>query len=138
MGQPSPNSAELKRQIIAELELARSALFTETKRAQADWNPVTLATRSFQKHKVAWIVGGAVTGLIVVRLLFPPKIRSDKFGGSDKKRGFSGFLSGLVFKAARNAAINYATTHFKDQAENYLHSMLNRQAPERPPHVANR
>ncbi len=138
MGKPSSNTAELKRKIIADLELARADLFIETRRAKADWNPVTLVSRSFHKHKVVWLIGGAIAGLFMVRLLFPPKIRSDKFGGSDKKRGCSGFLSGLVFKVARNAAINYATTHFKDQAENYLHSMLNRQAPERPPHVANR
>jgi hypothetical protein len=138
MGQPTPNTAELKRRIIAELELARADLFKETRRAQVDWNPVTLAQRSLQKHKVLWLIGGAVTGLILVRLVFPPKIRSDKSGGSDRKRGFSGIFGGLLFKAARTAAFNYATKHFKDQAETYLHSMLNRQAPERPSHVANR
>jgi len=138
MGQPTPNTAELKRRVIAELELARAELFKETRRAQVDWNPLTLARRSLQKHKFWWLIGGAVTGLILVRLAFPPKFRSDKSGGSDRKRGFSGIFGGLLFKAARTAAFNYATKHFKDQAETYLHSMLNRQAPERPPHVANR
>ena len=85
MGKPSSNTAELKRKIIADLELARADLFIETRRAKADWNPVTLVSRSFHKHKVVWLIGGAVTGLFMVRLLFPPKSRSDKFGGSDKK-----------------------------------------------------
>ena len=95
MGQPTPNTAELKRRVIAELELARADLFKETRRAQVDWNPATLARRSLQKHKVLWLIGGAVTGLILVRLVFPPKIRSDKSGGSDRKRGFSGIVGGL-------------------------------------------
>lgn len=137
MGKPTPSTAELKRQIIAELELARAGLVIETRRARDDWNPLAMVQRSLRNHPAVWIAGSAVVGFVAMRLLFPPKFRSDKSTGSDRKRGFSAILGSLLFKTARNAAINYFTQHFKDQAESYLYSKLNRhEGPERPPHVA--
>lgn len=138
MGHSAPTPAELKRQVIAELELARADLFFETRQAKIDWNPVTLTKRSIERHKIAWIAGAAVAAFIVVRLVLPPKIRSDKSGDSGRKRGLAVLLGGLLFKAARSAALNYAAKHFKAHAETYLHSKLNRHGPVSPPHVASR
>lgn len=136
MGRPQPTTAELKRQLLQELDSARAELTYESRLARTEWNPATLARRSLEKHKLAWIVGGVVTGLVVIRLIFPPKIRSDKFGGSDTKRGFSGMMSGLFFTVARRAAMNFATTHLKDHLQNYIATVLKRQGPDTHSHVA--
>lgn len=135
MGRPQ-STTELKRQLLLELDSARAELANESRLARTEWNPATLARRSLEKHKLAWIVGGVVTGLVVIRLIFPPKFRSDKFGGSDTKRGFSGMMSGLFFTVARRAAMNFATTHLKDHLQNYLAAVLKRQGPDTHSHVA--
>lgn len=135
MGRSQPTTAELKRQLVIELDRARVELRHESSMARVEWNPATLAKRSLEKHKVAWIIGGAVVGLLAVRMLIPAKIRSDNFAGSDKKRGFSGMISGLLMTVARRAATNFATTHLKAHLQTYLDSVLKRQGPESTSHV---
>jgi len=41
----------------------------------------------------------------------------------------SGFAAGLIFDLARRAVTNYASTHLREQAKNYLATILNRQDP---------
>lgn len=135
MGSSQPTTAELKRKLIIELDRARVELGHESRMARAEFSPAAMAKRSLVKHKVAWVIGGVVTGVIVIRLLLPPKFRSDKFADSDTKRGFSGMLKGLFMTLARRAATNYATTHLKDHLQHYLESVLKRQGSDPSSHV---
>ena len=138
MGRSQPTTTEVKRLLLLELDRARLDLAQESRMARQEFNPTAVLKRSLEKHKVAWIAGGVLTGVIVIRLLLPSKFRSDKSGGSDTKRGFSGMMSGLFFTVARRAAMNFATSHLKDHLQHYLDSVLKRQGPDSPSHVASR
>jgi hypothetical protein len=138
MGRSQPTTAEVKQQLVAELNRARAELAHESHLARAEWNPLSLAQRSFSKHKLAWIIGGVAAGAIAVRLLLPPKFRSDKFSSSDTKRGSRGLFGSLFMMLARRAAMNFASTHLKDYLQNYLESVLKRQGSDSSSHVASR
>ena len=138
MGRTQPTTAELKRQLVIELDRARTELAHESHLARVAWNPLALVTRSLQKHKLAWAIGGVVAGFLAVRLLLPPKFRSDKFSSSDTKRGSRSLLSSLFMTFAKRAAMNYASTQLRDQLQNYLDSLLKRQGSDSSSHVANR
>ena len=142
MARSQSATSDLKRQLVEELESARAGLAQETRLAQTHLSPAAIVQRNVEKHKVAWIVGGVVVGVVIVRLLLPPKIRSDKSSQSDKKRGVSGVLRSLAFTVAQRAAMNFAKDHFKDhfkdQARSYLDSLLNRQGPAPSSHVSSR
>ena len=135
MARSEPATSDLKRQLVADLERARAGLARETRLAQEQLTPAALVQRSVARHKLAWVIGGVIVGVAVVRLLLPPKFRSDKSAGSDRKRGVSSVLQNLAFTVARTAAMNFAKDHFKDQARSYLDSLLNRKGPDRSPHV---
>lgn len=137
MGRKQPTTAELKRQLVIELDRARTELVHESRLARVEWNPATLARRSLEKHKLAWVLAGAAAGVVVIRLLVPSrsKFKSDNFAGSDKKRGFSGMAGGLLITLARRAATQFATTHLKTHLQTYLDSVLKRQGPESSSHV---
>lgn len=130
MGRQKPTSAELKRQLVLQLDQARNDLSRESSLARVEWNPLAMARRSMQKHKAAWIAGGMLAGVVVIRLLMPPKFRSDNLSGSDKKRGVKGLIGGLLAQFARRAALNYASTHLRDYLQSYLESYLNRPGPD--------
>lgn len=118
------STAEIKQRLVQQLHESRLALATETQNAKAQYQPAAIAARSFQNHKTAWIVGGAIAGLIAIRLLLPAKNRSDISGKTAKKRGFSGLLGGLAKTLAQRAAMNYAKdqlqAHFKDSFSQYF------------------
>jgi hypothetical protein len=130
-----PTTKELKHQLIADLARARGELTTQAQEARLHLAPKALAMRSLQQHKVAWTVGGVVAGILIVRLMLPPKIRSDKWVQSDKKRPVSGGFGAVAYTMVRRAAMNYATKHFKDQAQHYLQSLLKRQDRDPNSHV---
>ena len=138
MGNPQPTTAELKRQLVAELDYVRAELVHESRLAKVEWNPAAIARRSIQKHRTAWIIGGVVTGFVALRLLTPAKIKSDNFARSDKKRGVGGLFSGLFMTFAGRAAMNFATTHLKDYLQAYLEPYLQRPGHDPSSHVASR
>ena len=142
MGRPQPTTAELKRLLVAELELVRAELAHESRLARVEWNPVAIVRRSVQKHRLAWIIGGVFSGYVILRMLLPPKFRSDNFAGSDTKRREHGLFRRLVMTFAWPAAMNYASSYFKDYLQTYLESFLNRHGPVPDPdsssHVASR
>ena len=113
MGRPQPTTSELKRQLLLELDSARAELTHESRLARTEWNPATLARRSLEKHKLAWVIGGVVAGLVIVRLILPPKFRSDKFGGSDTKRGFSGMAMEAEYTITSPHSSNATVTQSK-------------------------
>jgi len=118
------STAEIKKRLVQQLSESRLALSRETQNAKAQYQPTAIAARSFQNHKTAWIIGGAVAGLLAIRVLFPAKNRSDISGKTAKKRAFSGLLGGLVWTLARQTALNYAKdhlqSHFKDSFASYF------------------
>lgn len=123
------SAAEVKQRLIAQLRESRQALSREAKSAQEQYQPTAIAARSFQKHKTAWIIGGAVAGLLAIRLLLPGKNRSDISGKTAKKRAFSGLLGGLVWTLARQTALNYARDHLQDRFKDTLSSYFDRPGP---------
>jgi hypothetical protein len=124
----SATTSALKLQLVQDLQAARHALVQETHLAQVDLRPAALLSRSFAEHRTAWLIGGAVAGILLIRVLLPPKhIRSDKNDQPATKRGFRATITSLALSLARRAAMNYATDHFKDTAQNYLDSLLTRQ-----------
>ena len=129
MGRKQRDAAEVKRLLLVELDAARSAVTQEVALAQVHLHPATLVRRSLEKHRWAWVAGGAVAGLILIRILLPTKIRSDKSGETARKRGVSVVASGLVFTLVRRAVTNYAAKYLREHAKNYLDSILNRRDP---------
>ncbi len=125
-GNPTTPAA-LKLALVQQLHSARAALSHEARLAQVDLQPAALVRRSFAEHRTAWLIGGAVTGILLIRVLLPAKNRSDKNSEPAKKRGFRGLFTTLALSLARRAAMNYATDHFKDTAQSYLDSLINRQ-----------
>lgn len=139
MGRSKPvTAAELKRQLILQLDSARLELARESRLAQVQFSPTAWFQRSLQKHRIAWAVGGVFAGLALVRLVFPSKFRSDKSSHSDKTRGISGIARGLVMSVVQRAALNFARNNLKDHAQRYFDSLLKRPAADRSPpsHVA--
>ena len=122
----SETTAALKLQLVQQLRGARNALAQEARLAHVDLSPVAMLRRSFAEHRTAWLIAGGVAGIILIRAVLPTKIRSDKNTEPAKKRGFRGLLTTLALSLARRAAMNYATDHFKDSAQNYLDSLIKR------------
>lgn len=122
-------AAEVKQRLVAQLRESRIVLSAEAEKARVQYTPAAIASRSLQNHKVAWIIGGAVAGLVAIRLLLPSKNRSDISGKTATKRGFSGVFGGIVKTFAQRAALNFAKdqiqTHFKDS----LNSIFERPGP---------
>ena len=129
MGRTQRNAAEVKQRLLVELDAARSAISQQVALAQVELNPATLARQSMARHRWAWVAGGTLAGVILIRILLPPKFRSDKSGEIARKRGVSALAMGLVVTLVRRALTNYATTHLRDHAKNYLDSILNRRDP---------
>ena len=121
------DAAEVKSRLLAELGEARIAITREAALAQVQLSPAAIARRSLDKHRWAWVAGGAIAGLLFIRILLPPKFRSDNSGKPARKRGVTAFASGFIFDLARRALTNYASTHLREHAQNYLDTILNRQ-----------
>ena len=129
MGRQQRDTAEIKRRLIVELDEARCGISHHASLAQEELNPAALVRKNVEKYRWAWIAGGAFAGVILIRVLFPPKFRSDKSGETATKRGVSAMALGLVFTLVRRAATNYATKHFREHAQHYIDSILNRRDP---------
>ena len=129
MGRKQRDAAEVKRRLIVELDEARHGIAYHAAMAQQELNPATIVRRSVEKHRWVWVAGSAFAGMILIRMLLPPKFRSDKSGETDKKRGVSAVALGLVFSLVRRAVTNHATKLLREHAKNYLESILNRRDP---------
>ena len=137
MGRRQREAAEVKRRLVVELDAARRAITHEIGLAQVQFNPASMARRSMERHRWAWVAGGAFAGVILIRLLLPPKFRSDNSGETVRKRGFFALAAGLAFTLVRRAVTSYAAHHLQEHAQNYIDSTLNRRDPVRTDHVAN-
>ena len=128
-----PNQA-LKQQLIRELAIARGQVAEEAVRTRAELRPMAIASRSFTAHTGWWVAGGVVAGLILVRIAFPPKIRSDISHKSARTRGISGWLRTAVMGYMQKAALSYAANHipekFTQSLTDRLQAFLNRYGPK--------
>ncbi len=109
------SSAEVKQRLVQQLRETRSELQETATQAKEEYNPVAIVSRSMESHKLLWTAAGVVGGLILIRLVLPPKNRSDISSKSAKTRGFSGLLRGVAFSVAQRAAIQYAQ-HYLQQS----------------------
>ncbi len=142
MGHKQRDTAEVKRQLMEELDLARHGITRELALVQVQLNPARIARRSMEKHRWAWVGGGVLAGVILVRLLLPPRsrsvnfeasnFRSDKSGETARKRGVSAAVTGVVFNLIRRAATNFAVKQFREHALNYVDTILKRRDPSDP------
>jgi hypothetical protein len=123
------DSTGLKQALIRELQEARVDLLAHGSIAKEQLHPAALVSRSVAQHKVAWAIGSALAGLAIVRVLFPPKIRSDKTRPPDRTGLLSGVLGSLVQTLAKRAATQLATSYFKESAQGYLTSLFQRSGP---------
>lgn len=109
---------ELKRRAMVDLDRARAGLAVHSKRAAEAWSPVTIVERSLKKHRIAWMAGAAVAGLVALRLMMPrtvAKNERDKSAKSGTKGRLFRLLSDSLIAAGRKAAVNYATRYFQNQ-----------------------
>jgi hypothetical protein len=121
--------AEVKRRLLQELEHARVDLITHGQLAREELSPKALVSKSLAQNKVAWIIGGTVAGLLLVRILFPPKIKSDNSGHSYKTGWLSRLFQSVTSTLVKRAATQVASHYLKDSAQNYLTSLFQRPRP---------
>jgi hypothetical protein len=121
--------AAVKARLRQQLDEARVELLAHGQLAKEELSPRALVSRSVEQHKTAWIVGGAMAGLLLIRVLLPPKIRSDNSRRSDKTGLLSGLLNTMVSTLAKRAATHFATRYMQDSAQNYITSLFQRKGP---------
>jgi len=110
--------SELKKRLLAELDRARLDLGVHARRASDQLSPTAIVERSVRKHRVAWIAGATVAGVLVLRLLMPSssvKNERDKSAKSGTKGTLFRLLSDSLITMGRKAAVNYATRFFQNQ-----------------------
>lgn len=110
--------SELKKRALVDLDRARLGLAVHSKRASEELSPAAIVERSVRKHRVAWIVGASVAGLVTLRFILPSssaKNDRDKSAKSGTKGRLFRLLSDYVISAGRNAAVSYATQYFQNQ-----------------------
>lgn len=109
-----------KQQAIADLEAARAALAHHGHLAAEEWSPRAVVARSFEKHRIWWISGAVVAGMIAIRALRPavsPHNGRDNPSAAAKNRAFLSFLLGPIIALGRRRVLDQATRIF----ESYFH-----------------
>lgn len=113
-----PDRSELKRRLLVDLDRARLALAVHSEETVRQLSPAAMVERSFQKHRVAWIAGAAVAGVLALRFIFSPrasKIERDNFLKSGTKAGLFRLLAAPLFNVGKKAALDFATQYFKNR-----------------------
>jgi hypothetical protein len=123
------DTAAVKAQLRQQLDSARVELMAHGQLAKEELSPKALVSRSVAEHKTAWIIGAALSGLLLLRVILPPKIRSDNSHRSVKTGLLSGLLNTVVSTLAKRAATQLATRYMQDSAQNYITSFFQRKAP---------
>jgi hypothetical protein len=125
-------SAEVKRRLLRELDSARVDLQAHGQLAREELSPKALVSKSLAQNKVAWIIAGTAAGLLLVRVLFPPKIKSDNSCYSYKTGWLSRLFQSVTSTVVKRAASQLASHYLKDSAQNYLTSFFQRtRSPEK-------
>lgn len=113
-----PDRRELKRQLLVDLDRARLAVVVHSEETVRQLSPAAMVERSFQKHRVVWIAGAAVAGVVALRFLFSPrapKIERDNFLKSGTKAGLFRLLAAPLLNVGKKAAVDFATQYFKNR-----------------------
>lgn len=72
MPRPHPKLTE-KQRILEDLDRARKALAGNLHTVSTSLAPKALLSRSMANHRIWWVVGAAVVGLITVRMVLPKR-----------------------------------------------------------------
>ncbi len=105
-----------KQQVLRELEEARASLGHHVTLAVKEWNPRTMISHSMERHRLMWMGGAAVAGLVLVRFLFSSRgsnSRRDNLGVTVKNRGLQALLLTPLLAYGRKAALNYGAQMFQ-------------------------
>ncbi len=130
----TPERLTPKQEALRDLDLARSLLGHHLHDAKEEWSPRALATRSFKQHTKAWLIGGTIAGLVVVKALLPgksspPKNKRDKNGASATNRGLAAMLLAPLLGILQTAALNYGRQYLNS----YLQKQLSARTRPTPP-----
>ena len=124
-----------KEQALRDLAEARGVLGEHFHQAKAEWRPSVMVKHSMQTHRWVWVAAAGVTGMLLVRIMMPPKqppkrikIERDKSTSSATKGGLGALILTAVLGLARQSAIKYGTKY----AQTYLHQHLSRHKGDRP------
>jgi hypothetical protein len=106
-----------KQQAMRDLELARAELAQQSGLVADEWSPRAVMARSFERYRVAWIAGGVVAGLAVLKLVLPSSSRAveDDYEDADERPvepvlRSAGLISRLTLPLVmmgRKAVLNY-------------------------------
>jgi hypothetical protein len=110
-----------KQQALRDLDEARAQLGVHIHLASEEWNPRLLLRQSMQKHLWAWAAAAGVGGLLLWRVILPPRSRKndrDISGASDTKKGFMALLTLPLLGMARQAAMKYGTQFLQSYLTN--------------------
>jgi hypothetical protein len=127
-----PNRSELKRRALADLERARLSLALHTEEASVELSPASIVERSFKKHRATWLVGAAVAGAVVLRLVLSGSSKNERdiSGKSGTKKGrLIRMLSVPLIAMGRKAAFDYATRYFKNHFKQPYQASATEQDP---------
>ena len=109
-----------KQQALADLEAARASLAHHGHLAAEEWSPRAVIGRTFEKHRIWWLSGAVVAGIIAIRALRPavsPHNGRDNPISTAKNRAFLSFLMGPLIALGRRRVLDQATRIF----ESYFH-----------------
>ena len=111
-----------KQQALQDLEAARGALAHHASLAAKEWSPRAVITHSIQQHRVVWITGAAVAGLLAVRLIFSggSNNRRDNFEPSAKKSGLLALLLTPLLAYGRKAALQHGVRLFQSYLQHRI------------------
>lgn len=105
-----------KEQALHDLQAARVALAHHGRLAAEEWSPRAVIGRSFEKHRIWWLSGALVAGIIVIRGLRSPVSANN---GRDipvaaaKNRTLWSFVLGPAIALGRRKMLDQATQIFE-------------------------
>lgn len=126
----------MKQRLIAQMAEARQIMATHAGLASVEFAPAAIFQRSFQRHRVAWVVVAVVAGAAAIRLVFPSlaaKNRRDKNSKPATKGTISGLLSGVFSSVARKALFSYAQKQVQEFVQNQLSPAVSKDGPHHSP-----
>lgn len=117
----------LKQRAVRALEDSRRLLTDELSRASVFLHPRRLIEDNVRKHRVAYLIGGALAGLVTLRLLFAPRAAASSSSGSSFKGRLMGLLGTAMWPMLKGPAMAFAGRYLNA----YLHQIFpSSQPPE--------
>jgi len=101
-----------KQQAVLDLEAARASMAQHGLLVVEEWSPRALLGRSFEKHRVWWLSGALVAGLLIIRGFrsSPPNYNGpDKVITTAKNRRLFAFILGPALALGRRKLVDHGT-----------------------------